>query len=229
VAGDEAPHVVSRRARRTVRWATDLLKEAYFAEDPLHILDVWLFADKDSYENNALKLFGSRPSSHFGYYSAADRALVMNIATGGGTLVHEIVHPFVEANFPDCPPWFNEGLGSLYEACEERHGAISGMTNWRLRGLKKAIRAGTLPTFEKLTALDGAGFYGAGRGDNYAQARYLLYHVQEKGLLRRYYKRFFADRKKDPTGYRTLVSVLGEKDMAAFQKRWAAWVLTLRE
>ena len=42
---------------------------------------------------------------------------IMNIATGGGTLVHEIVHPYVEANFPGCPAWFNEGLGSLYEAC----------------------------------------------------------------------------------------------------------------
>ena len=35
----------------------------------------------------------------------------MNISTGGGTLVHEIVHPFIEANFPACPPWLNEGLG----------------------------------------------------------------------------------------------------------------------
>ena len=31
-----------------------------------------------------------------------------------------MVHPFVEANFPDCPAWFNEGLGSLYEQCAER-------------------------------------------------------------------------------------------------------------
>ena len=39
----------------------------------------------------------------YGYYSAAHRALIMNIATGGGTLVHEIVHPFVRANFPQMP------------------------------------------------------------------------------------------------------------------------------
>ena len=25
--------------------------------------------------------------------------------TGGGTLVHEIVHPFLRANFPECPAW----------------------------------------------------------------------------------------------------------------------------
>ncbi|MHC4473650.1 MAG: C39 family peptidase [Planctomycetota bacterium] len=147
VIGDQASHVVRMTARRTVRWAAEMLKEAYFDKDPLHILDVWLFKDKDSYETNAKRLFGSAPSTKFGYYSSADRALVMNIATGTGTLVHEIVHPFIEANFPGCPPWFNEGLGSLYEQCSERHGAIWGLTNWRLKGLKKEIRGGTLPSF----------------------------------------------------------------------------------
>ena len=53
-------------------------------------------------------------------------------------------------------------------------------------------------------------------------------YLQEKGLLRRYYKRFRAGRKEDPSGYATLVEVLGEDDMAAFRKRWEAWVLTLR-
>ena len=48
----------------------------------------------------------------------------MNISTGGGTLVHEIVHPFIQSNFPNCPSWFNEGLGSLYEQCRERNGKI---------------------------------------------------------------------------------------------------------
>ena len=33
---------------------------------------------------------------------------------------------------------------------------------------------------------------------------------------------------EDPTGYGTLKEVLGEKDMAAFKKRWQAWVLKLR-
>jgi len=46
--------------------------------------------------------------------------------------VHEIVHPFMAANFPDCPAWFNEGLASLYEQSSERDGKIIGLTNWRL-------------------------------------------------------------------------------------------------
>jgi len=64
-------------------------------------------------------------------------------------------------------------------------------------------------------------------GTNYAQARYLLYYLQEKGLLVRYYRAFFADRRTDPTGYQTLKRVLGERDMDAFHKRWQAFVLGL--
>ena len=75
--------------------------------------------------------------------------------------------------------------------------------------------------------MDAGDFYGSGRGDNYAQSRYLLYYLQEKGLLRRYYRAFHAAREKDPTGYRTLTEILGEEDMTAFQARWEKWVLGL--
>ena len=39
----------------------------------------------------------------------------MNSATALGTLSHELVHPYMETNFPNVPSWFNEGLASLYE------------------------------------------------------------------------------------------------------------------
>ena len=93
VIGDESPEIVEQRAEHTVKWAVDLLKKSYFEKDPDEILDIWLFRDKKSYEENAAKLFQCKPSTPFGYYSHSDRALVMNINTGGGTLVHEIVHP----------------------------------------------------------------------------------------------------------------------------------------
>lgn len=64
-----------------------------------------------------------------------------------GTLVHEIVHPFIEANFPDCPSWFNEGLASMYEQCRDNSGHIWGSTNWRLNGLKEAIAEQRVPAF----------------------------------------------------------------------------------
>ncbi len=227
VIGDEPPGVVRRRAAKTVKWAATKLKQAYFSKDPERILDIWLFADEDSYEKHCEELFGEEPGTPFGYYSDTHHALIMNIATGGGTLVHEIVHPYVEANFPECPAWFNEGLGSLYEQCGERGGEIVGFTNWRLAGLQNAIRKGDLPSFEKLMSTTSHQFYNHDRGTNYAHARYLLYYLQQEGKLRKYYKAFYAARGSDPTGVETLKEILEEDDLAAFQKEWEAWVLKL--
>lgn len=227
VVGDESERSVRARAVRTVKWAVDLLKKAFFTRDPDHIIDIWLFKDAKSYHEHTRKLFGERPTTPFGYYAPQHRALIMDISTGGGTLVHEIVHPFVRANFPDCPAWFNEGLGSLYEQCRERNGEIVGLTNWRLAGLQRAIRKGRVPSFAHLTGTTDDEFYNEDRGTNYAQARYLCYYLQEKKLLRKYYRAFHAGRSQDPTGYRTLQKTLGVADMEAFQKRWERWVLQL--
>jgi hypothetical protein len=228
VVGDEDAATVRRRAARTVQWAVDRLKAEYFERDPAHILDVWLFRDAESYRRNARALFGDEPDTPFGYYSARHRALVMNIATGGGTLVHEIVHPFIESNFPGCPAWFNEGLGSLYEQADERDGRIVGLPNWRLAGLQKAIRGGKLGSFEALLGTSTSEFYGDERGTNYAQARYLLYWLQERGKLREFYRSFHRDRASDPTGIATLRKTLAPEDLAAFQKKWERFVLGLR-
>jgi len=229
VVGDESADIVKEHSQRTVKWAVDKLKQDYFTKDPKEILDIWLFKDSASYERNALTLFGSKPTTPYGYYSSTHKALVMNISTGGGTLVHEIVHPFVEANFPGCPPWFNEGLGSLYEQCGEVDGHIHGYTNWRLPGLQDAIRAGTLTSFKKLLAMDNHAFYDDDRGANYAQARYLCYYLQQKGLLVKFYRDFYAHRKDDASGYRSLQRVLRTRDMKAFKQKWEKYVLELKQ
>lgn len=228
VIGDEAPSAVKRRAEGTVAWAVKKLKETYFDKDPNEILDIWLFKDKESYERNAQRLFDKKPDTPFGYFSARDHALVMNIDTGGGTLVHEIVHPFVAANFPECPSWLNEGLGSLYEQCGDENGQIHGYTNWRLHGLQEAIRAKKTPTFKTLCSTGTKDFYEKDRGTNYAQARYLCYYLQQHELLKKFYHEFHKNRQDDPTGYNTLKSILGRDDMDAFQREWEEYVMKLR-
>jgi len=212
---------------RTVRWASDLLERDLFDKRPTKILDIYLFGDADSYEQGVKTLTGESPTTPYGFYSQAHEGLFMNIATGGGTLVHEIVHPFVEADFPNAPAWLNEGLGSLYEQSAERDGHIVGLTNWRLAGLQEALKRG-VRSFEELTHLGADEFYDDDSGTNYAQSRYLFYYMQEKGLLRDFYHAFRAARDKDPSGYATLVATLGEKDMGAFQEGWGQFVAKLR-
>lgn len=229
VVGDEPRPEVQKRAEGTVKWAVDKLKQDFFTKDPNVILDVWLFKDRVSYEKHNRLIFGEEPTTPYGYYSSHHKALIMNIGTGGGTLVHEIVHPFMEANFPACPPWLNEGLGSLYEQCGEEDGHIHGYTNWRLPGLQTAIKAGNLPTFKSLLAMDSNAFYNQDKGANYGQARYLCYYLQQTGLLVKFYQEFHSQQKVDPTGYKSLQKILTETDMDAFQKRWEKFVLGLSQ
>jgi hypothetical protein len=228
VVGDESKEAVQQHAEGTVKWAVDRLKQDFFPNDPNEILDIWLFKDAASYEKHAQLFFGDKPTTPYGYYSSGNKALIMNIETGGGTLVHEIVHPFMEANFPECPPWLNEGLGSLYEQCGDVNGHIHGFTNWRLPGLQQAIRSKQVPSFNDLTALDATAFYNEDRGVNYAQSRYLCYYLQQQGMLVKFYQEFRARRKEDPTGFQTLQKTLAENDMAEFKAKWEKFVLSLQ-
>jgi hypothetical protein len=228
VVGNCGTEDLKANCERTVRWAVAQLKKEFFERDPKEILTIWLFKDDESYRTTAKRIFGSEPTTPYGYYSAADKALVMNISTGGGTLVHEIVHPFVRSNFPNCPAWFNEGLGSLFEQSDERNGHIVGKTNWRLRGLQLAIRDKKVRTFRDLTATSDGEFYTRDEGTNYAQARYLCYYLQEHGELSKFYQNFVSNHNVDPTGYKTLVKILGETDMLAFQAKWEKFVMGLR-
>jgi hypothetical protein len=231
VIGNQPPDVVAAEARRTVRWAVDHLRADFFDASPRQILDVWLFGDAPSYEAGVTALTGTAPDTPYGFYSATHKGLFMNIATGGGTLVHEIVHPFVEADLPNAPAWVNEGLGSLFEQSGERDGHIVGFPNWRLPGLKKAIAKASVPSISELAHTTSNEFYNEDRGTNYAEARYLMYYLQEKGLLRTFYKQLRADlsdeKTPDKSGYSTLVSVLGKPDMRAFQKEWEAFAAAI--
>lgn len=228
VIGDASPEAVQAEAHETVGWAVRLLTRQFFDTPPAGIVDIYLFKDAQSYQRNTRSLFGETPSTPYGCYAPAHHALLMNIATGSGTLVHEMVHPYMQANFPDCPAWFNEGLASLYEACEERGGRIMGLVNWRLDGLQKAIRQQATLPLERLMALEPAQFY-ADSELTYAMARYLCFYLQQQGRLVDFYQRFRAAGAKDRTGARTLRQVLGEDDLVAFQARWERSCLELEQ
>ncbi len=228
LAGDETPAELEAHAVQTVRWAVDRLRKDFLPRTPRRVLDLWLLEGAASYGRMVRKLTGEEPASPYGFYSRHHGALFMNIRTGSGTLVHEIVHPFMEANFPGCPPWFNEGLGSLFEACQDRQGHMVGLPNWRLVGLQQALRKGAVPPFEALLLEDEDTFYDQDPGTNYAQARYLCYYLQEKGLLRKFTKAFLVAGANDPGGVATLKKILGTVDLEAFQEKWRTFILELK-
>jgi len=227
VIGDGAPEWVAEDARDVVEVAAKRLKERFFPRDPAQIVDVLMLRTESSYDRYAGGFLGA-PSTPYGYYSPCDRAIYVNMTLGDGTLVHEMVHAFMDANFPASPTWFNEGLGSLYEHTNLDSGALRGRPNWRLPGLQRAITdKRTLPLAD-LLATSRSEFYAEKRaGLHYAMARYLLFYLQEKGLLERYYRRFVESHGSDRTGVDALREVLGEKDLTAFQSRWEEAVLAI--
>lgn len=223
VVGDSPAREVKKIATGFLRSKAELLEKDFFAKRPDKLIEVWLFKDEKSFRRGAKKFFDDTPDTPYGYYSPDASALIMNI-NGLGTLSHELVHPYMEANFPTVPAWFNEGLASLFERPSEKHGHLVGLPNWRLPELKREIRAGTLPSLATLLTTTRDQFYNA-RFDSYAYARYLVEYLQDQGKLRDFYAKFQADT-KDHTGATTLALELGE-DLDSFEPKFRRWVLAL--
>lgn len=228
VIGDQSAQVVKSHSRDTVRSVASALRKQFFHRDPEHIVDIWLFENAESYKHHAYYEFGETPATPYGYVTDNGKTLLMDISTGSGTLVHEMVHPYMRANFPTCPPWFDEGLASLFEQCSLADGTIRGYTNWRLDELQTAIRHEHLPSLETLMAYDVEQFYGDHSSQNYAQARYLLYYLQEHEQLVPYYREFLSQHAQDPDGIASLKKILGHDDLEGFQKEWESYVTALR-
>jgi hypothetical protein len=215
------------RAVRTIAWATGLLEQDFFPKPPDGIYEVWLFKDAETYTTTVTHLTGKAPGTPYGFCLTAKKTIYLNFATGGGTLIHEITHAYMHGNFPDCPAWFNEGLASLFEAVEEKDGHLRGRPNWRLPGLQQALKAKTAPEFATVMAMTAGRFYGEDSGVNYGVARYLCYHLQERGLLIPFHRAFLANQPEDRTGIASLLQVLKADSLTALRSEWEAATMKL--
>jgi hypothetical protein len=227
VAGNGTPAQLARYRDGTLLAAERALEATFFAKPPAEPILVLLFESEGPYRRLSKKWLEDDNVSHYGFYRPWDHIMVMNVSTGLGTLVHELTHALIAPDFPAVPSWFNEGLASLFEQCSLGNNTITGHENWRLPALQAAIKGNKLRSFKELA--EDPDFYGEpSRGLNYAQARYLMFYLQEKGLLVRYYKTYRDGIANDPTGLKSLEKVIGPEKLPDFEKQWRKWVLTLR-
>jgi len=210
----------SLSAGSVVRPAEAMWK-AYFRRRPTEVITVLLLADERSYRRWADRLFADKDVPYFGYYKGDPRTLVMNIATGTGTLVHELTHALIVWDFPDVPTWFNEGLASLHEQCQVGRDDVVGLVNWRLPGLQQAIRAGRLRPLRDLLTRDD--FRGAQQGLNYAQARYFVMFMQQQGVLKKFYAHFRENHDGPEAGVKAAEAIFG-RGFDGVEKDFLAWV-----
>lgn len=214
---------------RTIYPASVALWDTYFEAQPDRPITVLLFTDRETYDDYADRLFGDRSISIYGYYKPSIRTLIMNIGTGGGTLVHELTHALIDFDFDAVPDWFNEGLASLHEQCRFRETAgkhwIEGLENWRLPALQKAIDQKQLGTLQEMCA--NPDFRGPNVGLNYAQARYFCMFMQQQGKLADFYQRFRKDHRRDASGAASIATVFPDKTWDELEADYRAWVMTL--
>lgn len=60
----------------------------------------------------------------------------------------------------------------------------------------------------------------------YAEARYIFYYLQEKNLLKEFYKKYIKAYNDDKTGQKVLEELLGKK-LEEFEKEWKEFTLKL--
>jgi hypothetical protein len=203
------------------------LRDAFFAKEPGKILTIWVYGDEETYMRESSATLGVVPDTPYGFYRPCSRALVVDAGLGWGTLVHEIVHAYMHADFPDAPTWLDEGLASLYEAPIDDGGRYRGDTNWRLAPLQHAIEARRAPSFEAMARAGRGDFDGKSGHLFYAVSRYVCYWLQERGLLQRFYRSYRANVGRDPRGLAVLAEVTGQ-DLATARAAWEPFVLALR-
>ena len=225
VIGNASPRRIEAMAASSVVRPAKAMWHSYFREKPTHVITILLFRDAKTYKLWAKKLYKNADPPYFGYYRPGDRTLVMNIATGTGTLVHELTHALIVYDFPAVPLWFNEGLASLHEQCRVRPEKIIGLVNWRLPALQKAVRAKTLRPLRELITRDD--FYGSQRGLNYAQARYFVMYMQKRELLQKFYRYFRANHAGEDAAVKAVEHIFGA-ELERVESDYLKWVMTLR-
>lgn len=224
VAGNLPPEKIQLYLDDSIIRPAEAMWSSYFAVRPSQPIVVLLFSDGASYRNWAEKLFGDKSVSYFGYYRTSERVLLMNISTGGGTLVHELTHALIAFDWPGVPLWFNEGLASLHEQSRVESGQISGLPNWRLPAIQKAIQDNTLVGLDTLTQSE---FSTQGSALAYAHARYFCMYLQSRGLLEKFYRRYKDDATRQVPAIRTIEAVTGQP-IRQVDKAYRQYVLSLK-
>ena len=162
-----------------------------------------------------------------GFYTRAGHILFAR--TVGLTLVHEFTHALHAADQEGLgqqhPIWITEGLATLFESSKVADGHAVPQPNRRLNLLQVLLqRKRTIPLAE-FVRYDRGKFMGAA-STAYAEGRYVMMYLHDKGLLRKWYDAYTAGFDDDPTGGKAMEKVLGKK-LGEIEKDWRQWAASL--
>lgn len=246
LAGDLPEMELRGELDQTILPACEALFDNYFLKRPERPVLILMFTTEAAYREAAEQLFFDRKVSRFGYYKPGRQAILVNLAAGDGALFHELTHVLMDADFPNAPPWLQEGLATLHEAVQCRaselgagagsfqspaptdtavplqHGqGLTPVWNWRGKVLRRARDEDRLPSVQKFIL--GARFRGPNEALDYAYARYFCLFLHQRGVLSRYYAALRKQAETDPTGGRTLLEACAARDWESVDREFRAW------
>ena len=194
-------------------------------KQPLHIV---LLTAGDS-----RKVFRGRAG---GMYSAGSNTLLCGDMPAyklmkTSVVVHEFTHAL---HFADMlarkqrhPIWLIEGLATLFEA-SRRNGGVVPHHSFRLAHVQVAVRARRHLPWKTLMKMNQLQFMRVARL-SYAQSRYMLYYMYEKGLLKKFYDEYTNKESyaSDKSALEAFEVVFG-KPIESVERDWRQWVLKQR-
>ncbi|MGE5194865.1 MAG: hypothetical protein ACM3U2_20425 [Deltaproteobacteria bacterium] len=225
LAGDLPEAELDRLHCETVLPVTAALWRSYFDKKPDAPVTIVALGTEERYRAAAESLDGYEPLAYSGYAQRGRRRIVLNLATGRGTLAHELAHVLAAFDFPGMPEWFDEGLAALHEDAVFSSDGLTmiGTKNWRSKLLAESLRKSEFPALE--TVIAAPTFRGEGEGLNYAVVRGFCHYLQHRGLLSHFYRKFRGAAHDDPSGVSTLCELLGVATVDEVDRDFRAWVL----
>ena len=148
----------------------------------------------------------------------------------GGVLLHEFTHALHHADQVAAgqthPPWVTEGFATLFESSLITASGLEPNTDLRLYWLQNAIRTKKTVPLETLFKMGQKAFMVQAEAA-YAQSRYVMLYLHQKGRLREWYKRYKQTFAEDPSGVKALEAVLNG-NLPAIEKDWLEWAAALK-
>lgn len=212
-----------------IRNTINAMTNNYVNKLPDKITPMYLFEDYEDYKEFVLKNYDIEENdiSPYGFFKISKNVIVIRYVSWKGSILHEVTHRFIKADFPDAPSWFDEGFAAMNEKSTFKNGNLIADFSLRIIPLRRALQDNSYTNLEHLMKTNDDELYGKRTSFYYAQARYLLMYLQQQELLERYYKLFRDTFINDETGITQLEEVTG-KPLSQIEEEYIEFIKSFK-